>query len=386
MSSTALNLRQKTFLYMVMVITTSVVISCNTSSKKQENQGFETVLDQNRITLSKLQFDSGSMELGTMSKQDFNAVVKANGFFAVPPQNQADVSAYFAGYVKDIYLLPGDAVTKGEVLFTIENPEYVQVQQDFLEAKGQLAYLKSNYERQKKLMAENITSQKEFLKAESEYNVTLAQFQSLKKKLHLMNINADQLSANSIQSVIKVLSPLTGFATTVNASKGMYLNPSDVAVTVTNLDQLHLELKIFEKDLPRVQKGQEILLHLQNDNQKIYKAAVHLVNRTVDEEDRTIEIHGDLLNETETHLFAPGMYIEAEIITKSISDWALPNEAIVSIDEIHYVLVKHQETVYLKKQVQIGVQYEGYTQILNPEDFDSDSEFLTVGAFNLITD
>src|SRR5690606_39046850 len=135
-----------------------------------------------------------------ISMQKFNTVVKANGMFAVPPQNQADVSAYFAGYVKDINLLPGNAVKPGQVLFTIENPEYVQVQQDFLEAQGRLSYLKSDYERQKELMTDNVTSKKVFLKAESDYTVTLAQFQSLKKRLSLMNINPNTLTGETIRS------------------------------------------------------------------------------------------------------------------------------------------------------------------------------------------
>ena len=62
-----------------------------------------------------------------------------------------------------------------------------------------------------------------------------------------MNINPNTLSGENIRSVISVPSPLTGYATTINATKGMYLNPSDVAVTVTNTDDLHIELKIFEK-------------------------------------------------------------------------------------------------------------------------------------------
>src|SRR5690606_35183060 len=218
--------------------------SCNSKEKSETvniDASIENV-DEDAINITENQFKSGGMELGKISMQQFNTVVNANGMFAVPPQNQADVSAYFAGYVKDIKLLPGHAVKKGQVLFTIENPEYVQAQQNFLEAKGRLSYLKSDYERQKELLADNVTSQKNFLKAESEYTVTLAQFQSLKMKLSLMNINPNTLTGENIRSVISVTSPLSGYATTVNASKGMYLNPSDIAVTITNTDDLHIEL------------------------------------------------------------------------------------------------------------------------------------------------
>ena len=326
------------------------------------------------------------MELGKITLQEFNTVVKANGMFAVPPQNKADVSAYFAGYVKDIDLLPGDTVKKGQVLFTIENPEYVQVQRDFLEAIGRLDYLRSDYERQKSLMADNVTSQKNYLKAESEYKVTLAQYQSLKKQLTLMNINPNTLSGDNIRSVISVLSPLSGYATAVNISKGMFLNPSDIAVTVTNTDDLHIELKIFEKDLPAVKIGQPINFRLQNNTDHVYKGKGHLVNRTIDERERTVMIHGDLLNGEDVKRFAPGMYIEGEILTTTSQYPALPSDAVVNIDNDFFALVKETDSTFSKVMIKVGSMDNGYTQILNSNDFGQDAEFLTKGAFNLLTE
>lgn len=365
-----------------------VFASCNSKEKSQvknADTAAETE-DHDIISISETQFKSGNMEIGKITMQKFNIVVKANGRFAVPPQNQVDVSAYFSGYVKEIKLLPGDAVKKGEVLFSIENPEYLQVQQDFLEAKGRLNYLRSDYERQKELLADKVTSQKAFLKAESEYKITLAQYQSLKMKLGLMNINSNSLSADNIRSVINVLSPLSGYATTINATKGMYLNPSDVAVTVTNTDNLHIELKIFEKDLPLVQVGQTIHVRLQNDLNNVYQGIVHLVNKTINLQDRTVEIHGDLVNKGDAKLFAPGMYIEGEILTSTTAYPALPVEAIANIDNDYFVLVKENDTNFKRALVIIGASNNGFVQIVNADNFKPETEFLTKGVFNLITD
>lgn len=388
MKNTVNNFTNLKILTSILLLLMLTLASCN-SKGKTEAANTETTIentDQEVITITENQFRSGNMELGKISMQKFNTVVKANGMFAVPPQNQADVSAYFAGYVKEINLLPGNAVKQGQVLFTIENPEYVQVQQDFLEAQGRLSYLKSDYERQKELMTDNVTSKKVFLKAESDYTVTMAQYQSLKKKLSLMNINPNTLTGENIRSVISVTSPLSGYATSVNASKGMYLNPSDIAVTVTNTDDLHIELKIFEKDLPIVKVGQQINVRLQNDTGKVYKGVVHLVNKTINAQDRTVNIHGDLANEEEVKLFAPGMYIEAEILTTTAEHPALPSEAVANIDNDFFVLVKEDSTNFKRVLVKIGATNNGFTQILNAADFEPNMEFLTKGAFNLITE
>tara|TARA_R110000868_G_scaffold107232_3_gene293347 strand:+ start:270 stop:1370 length:1101 start_codon:yes stop_codon:yes gene_type:complete len=365
-----------------------VLASCDSKEKSEtvNSATAETTKDTDVITITDNQFSSGNMELGKMTTQPFNTIVKANGMFAVPPENQADVSAYFAGYVKDISLLPGDAVKKGQTLFTIENPEYVQVQQNFLEAKGRLNYLKSDYDRQKELIADNVTSKKNFLKAESEYTVTLAQYQSLKKRLSLMNINPNTLSGDNIRSVINVPSPLSGYATTINATKGMYLNPSDVAITVTNTDDLHIELKIFEKDLPMVKVGQPINVRLQNDMNTIYEGKVHLVNKTINLQERTVNIHGDLMNDSDAKLFAPGMYIDGEILTTTTEYPALPVEAVANIDNDYFVLVKENGTNFKRVLVKIGATNNGFVQIVNADDFKPDTQFLTKGAFNLITE
>ncbi|MGR7814377.1 efflux RND transporter periplasmic adaptor subunit [Lacinutrix undariae] len=372
----------------LLLVVILALASCNSKEKPEvvTIDATKTTENVDVITITENQFTSGNMEIGKITKQPFSTVVKANGMFAVPPENQADVSAYFAGYVKSISLLPGDSVKKGQTLFTIENPEYLQVQQDFLEAKGRLNYLKSDYERQKELMVDNVTSKKSFLKAKSEYTVTLAQYQSLKKRLSLMNINPNSLTGENIRSVISVLSPIKGYATKINATKGMYLNPSDVAITVTNTDNLHIELKIFEKDLPMVKMGQQINVRLQNDMNKVYQGKVHLVNKAINTQDRTVDIHGDLINEDDAKLFAPGMYIEGEILTTTKEHSALPVEAIANIDNDYFVLVKENETNYKRVLVKIGATTNGFIQILNTDSFAPNTEFLTKGAFNLITE
>lgn len=377
------SISQKGFL----IILSIIMMSCNSKNKQDVIEiNSSGTPETNLVTITKSQFESSNMELGSISKQEFNSSVKANGMFDAPPENKATVSAYFAGYVKNISLLPGDAVKKGQVLFTLENPGYVQMQQDFLEAQSRLDYLKADYDRQQTLLADNITSKKSFLKSESEYKVTLTQYQSLKKKLGLMNINPNTLSGETITSTISVLAPISGTVTSIEASKGMFLNPSDVALTVTNTNRIHLELKIFEQDLPLVKEGQPIKIHLQNNSDSIYDGEVHLINKAVNTEDRTINIHGDLVNDKDAKLFAPGMYIETDIITRSHIFDALPNEAIVNIENAFYALTKQDETTYKKVSIAVGLSSNGFTQILNSNDFTDKTEFVTKGAFNLITE
>jgi cobalt-zinc-cadmium efflux system membrane fusion protein len=338
--------------------------------------------------LSDMQFNSSGMQLGKLEMRTFHEIVKVNGMIDVPPEYRASVSSYFGGTVKSITLIPGEYVKKGQALFVLENPEFVQMQQDYLEAKGQLVYLKSDYERQKNLVQDNVTSQKTYLKSESAYTVTKVKMKSLGKKLGLMNMNPQSLTIENIQTHVTVTSPINGFVTHVNINRGVYLNSSQAAMDIVNTEHLHLELNIFEKDLKKVRAGQAIRFRLQDDDSKTYKAVVHLVNKTVDPELRTIRIHGYLADEEDAEQFNPGMYVEAEIFSTSVSRPALPMNAAVDLEGKYYVLLRTDATAegytFVRKEVFLGASNDGFVEIRNSAEFNEDSEILINGAFNLI--
>ena len=372
--------------YIIPVLALPILISCGAEKTNADTEIIEEK-NSNELVITSSQFELGKMELGTFTNQSFHSVVKANGMLDVPPENKSTVSAYFGGYVKTISLLQGQKISKGQTLFTLESPDYIKVQQDFLESKSQLSYLKSDYERQQELASTNVSSQKTYLKAESEYKTTLAKFESLKKTLQLMNINSSTVTAFNLTSTIVVKAPISGYVTSVLATKGMFLNPSDIALTIMNVDHMHIELNIFEQDLTKVKVGQEVAFSIQNDK-KSYKAKVHLINKAIDTDKRTIKVHCRFENESDALSLTVGMYVEAEIYATSDSSLALPLNSVISIENKSFVLVKKIETKHQmdfeKVEVKVGKTNKNYIEILNANDFDKNQQILTYGAFNLI--
>ena len=373
--------------FTVLTVILSLLFGACSSEQISKDSEKQNVADD-RIHITQAQYQLGEMELTELINQPFSKTVKANGLLDVPPENNATVSAYFGGYVKEIRLLPGQKIVQGQTLFVLENPEYVETQQNFLEAKSQLNYLKLDYERQKELSKENITSQKNYLKAESEYKITLARYESLRKRLSLMNINAGNVTESNLKSTIVVTSPISGYITSVNASKGMFLNPSDVAVTIMNTDHMHIELAIFEQDLRFVKEKQAIHFKLQNDGSEEYNAEVYLINKAIDPVKRTVKVHCHLSNASDLKLFTPGMYVEAEIYTTKDSALALPEDAVVNVGNDYFVLVLKEKNskafVFDKVKVKLGATNEGFIEILNHHEFAEGTKFLGKGAFNLI--
>ncbi len=372
--------------FAVLFLSVVLFTSC-TSDGGNSNETVNSETPANEIKVSAEQFTSSGMELGTITENSFSERIQVTGMMDVPPEYKAAVSVYFGGAVKDVNLLVGQYAKKGQALFTLENPDYVQMQQDYLNAKSKLNYLKTEYERQKTLLQENVSSQKKYAKAESDYFTVLSNYKALGKKLQLLNINPDKLDYNSITTFAVIKAPISGYVTEVNITKGQYLSPNEVAVAIVSTKHMHLELNVFEKDIRKIKKGQTIKFVLPDNTSKFYEGEVFLVGQAVYSEDRTINVHGHLKNEAHESHFIPGMYIEGEILVDEITRPSLPSDAVVNVEDGYFVLVKksfnNNEYVFDKRQVMIGRINDGYTEILNSAEF-KNHEIVIKGAFNLI--
>ncbi|MCF6351372.1 MAG: efflux RND transporter periplasmic adaptor subunit [Cyclobacteriaceae bacterium] len=378
------NFALKLFVGLVII---SIITACNSGdSKNVETE--QLVATNNQIVLSTEQFKSSGMQLGTIQQVNFPVYITSNGSIDVPPEGKATVSTFYAGYVKSISLLPGDKVKKGQAVLTLENPEYLEMQQAYLEAQSKLAYLKADYERQKTLNSEKIASNKRFMKAESDYKVTLIGYKTLGKKLEMMNINPRKISASNLTSIITLYAPISGFITKVDARKGTLLTPSTEAFEIINTGHIHLELRAFEKDVLKIKQGQPIIFKIPANGDIIYEAEVHLVGKKVAGESRVVEIHGHLKNEDESSTFLPGMYIEAKIEIESDKVYALPETAVINMGTKSYILVltKQKEGNYYFNQheVQIGKTTDNLVEIKVGKNLSKQNKVLVQGAFNLI--
>ncbi|MGB5667110.1 MAG: efflux RND transporter periplasmic adaptor subunit [Maribacter sp.] len=378
----------KSFQKLPFILIVIVVMACGDSTNTYETKNKdEAPSDVMSIQITKTQFDNSAMQLGKITEQPFPKVVQTTGMIDVPPQNRAVISTFAGGYVQKTPLLVGNKVRKGQVLVTLENPEFVEMQQNYLENAEQLTFLKSEYDRQKTLMEEKITSQKNFLKAESDYNRALAMYNGLKKKLQMLNINTKSVEEGLITSVVTLYAPIDGSVTKMNVTNGAYVSPADEIMEIINTDHIHLELAVFEKDILKVKEGQKILFKIPEAVENSFEAEVHLVGTSIDTKNRTVKVHGHL-DDDRNHSFAVGMFVDAQIITESKKELALPNDAIVSRDTKNFVLVNVADNANSyslnQKEIIVGDSFNGFTMIKNKDDFNENDSFLVKGAFNLI--
>ena len=364
------------------------LLSCGGKEVKNKQVEIQDSISDDRIFVSKTQFEHSNMTLGSITEHPFPLTVKTNGMIDVPPENRAVVNAIMGGNIKTTPLLIGDKVRKGQALVTIENPEFVRMQQEYMEINVQLSYLKSELERQQTMVAEKITSQKSFLKAESTYKMAKARYNGLRKQLEMLNISPLKVEAGIINSVATIYAPIAGSITKINVNKGTFVSPSTEILEIINNDHIHLELSVFEKDIMKLKKGQKINFKLPESSTEIYKAEVHLIGTSI-EENRTIDVHGHIENESELN-FLIGMFVEADIITESTVEKALPETAFVAFEDSYIVLKlneQNKEGYYFEQvPVTVGETYEGSIALTTLGSLNITDKVLTTGAFNLVAD
>lgn len=359
-----------------------VLISCK-DAKIVPSENSNT----NEITVTEAQFQAMNMELGQLQEENFDVVINTTGKIDVPPQNRAKITTFVGGYVKSTKLLVGDKVTKAQALLQLESTEFIDIQKEYLEAVEQMTYLKSEYDRQLTLYNEKITSQKNYLKAESEYKRNKAIYQSLRSKLALLHIDPRRVEKGVFTSVITLYSPISGDIVVMNANVGMYAAPSDVILEIVETSHLHLELNVFEKDILKVKEGQKIDFSATEASSEKMEASVHLVGKSIEGNDRTINVHGHLSDAIKQRLLT-GMFVEASIVTDSKKGWAIKKEAISTKDHKNYVLLLQSKSkglyIFKKVAVQLGQTNENFSEIIPNKEITSDSKLLTLGVFDLL--
>jgi cobalt-zinc-cadmium efflux system membrane fusion protein len=246
-------------LFIAILLLNLGLAACNSSTKEPAAEKSAVVLPENEVQLTAEQMKNGDIATGKTVTRDMHSTTKVNGVIDVPPQNIVSVSMPMGGYLKRMNLLPGQQVKKGQVLATLEDPQYIQLQEDYLVAQSRLKFLEADFKRQRELNETKINSDKVFQQVKSEYESQQVMARSLAEKLQLININPATLSEKNITRQVNIYAPINGFISKVNVNIGRYVNPSDILFDLIDPADLHLSLTVFEKDVPSLLPDQKVI-------------------------------------------------------------------------------------------------------------------------------
>ena len=294
--------------YLLMLLAMVMVISCGNDKKsdKEENAASEKVETEK----GEEEVDADADPAPDLSKTV--NVVRVTGTLALDPQNRAEVSPIASGVVRCITTREGIRVRRGQVVAYIENTQIVELQRQYLTAVNELSAAKTELARQHTLMKQEAGVLKTLQQAESAYAIANAQVVGIGRQLSQLGVNPSSISAGKLTTLIPVTSPISGIVGKVKISMGSFVDISTSLMTVVNNVNLHCDLKMFEKDLPKVRIGQMVKLTLTNAPEVTFCAKIYDINSVFDNDSKSVTVHARIIDHPATKLL-PDMFINGVI-------------------------------------------------------------------------
>ncbi len=364
-------------IFIILFLFLFLALSCK---KEIQESKPEIALKENEVSLTDAQIKNATIQTISISEKSISSILKINGKIDVPPQNLVSVSVPLGGYLRSTKLLPGMHVNKGEVIAVMEDQQYIQLQQDYLVSKAKLVYAEKESARQNDLNQTQASSDKVTQMAQAEVSSLRAMTNGLAEKLRLININPNTISASKISQKINILATINGFVSKVNVNIGKYISPSEVLFELINPTDIHLNIKVYEKDVDKLKVGQKIIAYSNAEPNKKHECEIILISKDVSM-DGTSEVHCHFEDYDKTLL--PGMYMNAEVELKSSNSDALPEESVVSFEGKDYVYIEIAKQKYQMQEVQLGEKENNFVQVLNVQVL-KNKKIVNKGAYTLL--
>lgn len=362
-----------------------------TESTIPEQEGHE---ETEIATLTEEQMKAVNVIIGRMEEKELTATIKANGRLRVPNESKANATALYGGVIKSLHVQLGTYVSKGQVIATIVNPDFVRLQEDYLVTTDKITLARQEVNRQQVLYDGNAGAMKNKQTAEAELRVLNTMKSSLAKQIALMGINPQKISRSNLHSVLSVKAPISGTVSQVFSEIGSYVDVTTPVLEIVDNTKIHLDLQVFERDLPSIAKGQTVHFTLSNNAGTEYDAKIYSIGSSFADESKTIAVHGNILGSTQGLI--DGMNVTGLISVGHQLSPAVPNEAIVNADGKYYVfmLIKQQKTddhdhpgeqqmeyQFQKVEIVKGVSELGYTAFTPVGNLPSNAQIIVKNAF-----
>lgn len=301
-----MNLMKQRMIYLMFVLLT---VSCLGQSDKQtESAGTSEVAQANEDSTQISEVDGVSGATNVSNPPSFNGVIM------MPPQNHVTVTLGMGGSVRDIRVMLGEYVRKGQIILTLANPAFIELQQSYLDAAAQTEYLKKEYDRQQKLVSGESASLKRMQQSKADYLSMKSRMEAAAAQLALLGTDTATLNREGIRTYLDIRAPRNGYVTNMDINAGKYFAAGDPVCDVIDKSKPMLQLTAYEKDLDKLQPNTHFTFKVNGMPDTTFTAELVSVDQMVDNVNRSVKVYARILEAYPN--FRPGMYVAAKITDK----------------------------------------------------------------------
>ncbi|MBX7240256.1 MAG: efflux RND transporter periplasmic adaptor subunit [Bacteroidia bacterium] len=303
------------------------------SSEKSDSISAE----ENSLTLGQSKLMAADIQFEQAEKSMFPFRIRGNGKVTILANAQADIASPFRGTVKRFFAKEGQYITKGQAILELSVPDLIQYQEQYLLLQGELSFLRQEESRQKALQSENVGALKNLQEVQSKILIAESRLQSAAAMLRIAEIPSETLVYGTpFISTFTLKSPISGFVSHFPVTLGAPATEGTVLAHINNLDDLHADVFIYEKDIQKVKIGQSVQLTFADSGIPPVNGKIEYIGKELDAQHKTAMLHIPF-SAPKGIIILPEMQVTAHIETGIQELYTLPESALIHGEEGEYL-------------------------------------------------
>jgi len=274
------------------------------------------------------------------------------------------------GKIIRLFATAGDDVKEGTPLYTIDSPDLVQAGSSLIAAAGVLELTNRALKRANDLASVQGIAQKDLEQAVSDQQGAEGALKAARDSVRIFgktDAEMDSMIAQrKVDPVLVVRSPITGRVTARNAAPGLLVQPgnSPAPFTLADISTMWMLANVAETDFPFLRLGEQLDVTVKAYPGRVFGGKIVNIGATIDPNTHRVVVRSEVRDPK--HELRPGMFATFLIRTgQSMRSTAVPIGGVVREgDGTMTVWVKTGGNRLVKRTVKVGLQQEGFDQIL----------------------
>lgn len=368
---------------------------CGTKQDEQQHN--------KRLVLTEAQEKNAKIQTAPLSMMDIELQITIPAQFKARNQSIERIYSPIDGKITNVFVEPGTVLKIGQPIVQIKSDEISQIQLEFLEKildidantnelRAQYNLSLQNYNREKTLYNEKISSRADYEAANAQLRKDKANLDALNiKRNSLINVYRQRLAVygGSIDNVLKTRQ-IYPYVTIKATKNGVLLerkvNPGEIVeknrelFNLADLKTIWLVGYAFEKDSPYLHLGEAVTGTIEERNGASINGVLSYVSPILDSTTKTLEVRADIPNKD--FKIKPNMYAEMFVNTGVAHVLAIPTDAVEKFGDYNFAYVKIAPHTYEERKVETGKKNDQYTEVIS--GVKAGEEVVTRGSFELL--
>jgi Cu(I)/Ag(I) efflux system membrane fusion protein len=286
------------------------------------------------VTISPETIQNSGVRTEKAQMASFGTSVSSYGDVTENVRLQTDISGRVSGWVQDLkFKAEGDEVKKDDLLFTLDSPELISAQQDYISA------LKTGVK---------------------------GRIGSAERRLRSLGVQKTVIADIRTSREAKIYVPFyaegDGVIRLINIREGSYVKPGLMVMQIQDYASVWAEVSIAEQDIPYIDDKTTVAVSFPNLGVQEKQAKIDYIYPTIDRATRTGRVR--LVLDNPDNILKPGAYADVEFQTNVERRLSIPSDAILKSKDGDFVVVALREGRFQPRKILSGLHYRGRTEVL----------------------